>query len=252
MAKKEPPKIVKLSTVPIAEFISTGVDELDKIIMFPRGRISLLYGSSGTGKTDLMLKCAIRLSQEGGRVLYIDVENRLNPKRLEALGGDLTKIDYSRVYVLQEVAEIIRGNIGKYDLMVLDSIAQMVPAEEKSAETGEHLVGLRPRIHGQWLRQVLGPLAETKCALVLINQMRKNIGGYGDPFYLPGGEGFKFNSTISVQLISNNSSDKILKGSELVGRKVHAKVMKSNLGEVREDGNRFAFLHQEAHFKLMF
>lgn len=250
MNKKEVSKIRKLSDLAEIRFMPFGVEELDAICQLPIGHLTCIYGSGHVGKTDLALRAAISASKEGKRVLYCDVENRLNVKRIDALGGDRSLIDYSNDYIQEEVAEIVIDSVDKYDLIVIDSIAQMLPRAERDGEVGAANIGLRAKLNWQWIRIVQGKLARSNCCLLVISQLRSSPNMF-KPTYIAGGDNLTFNSSLLLQLSCNNSSDKIMKDGELIGRKVTAKITKSNLGEIRDSG-KFAYLHQEAVFKLMF
>src|SRR6267154_2734498 len=114
----EPTGIVNLSTIEPITFLTSGIKEIDKLTGgFPRGRITILYGLAGVGKTSLMIKCLAKISKEH-RVLFCDVENALNIECVKELGADVNKIDYSNLAVLEEVTELIRQSISKYDVII--------------------------------------------------------------------------------------------------------------------------------------
>lgn len=239
--KKEPKDIITLEERPRVSFVTTGVAELDEITGgYPRGLITQVYGLSSVGKTTLMIKCLAAISQSA-KVLYIDVENSLNPDRVAELGGDLLQIDYSNKFILEEVAELVRAQISKYDLIVVDSMAMLVPLAEHSGQTGEQFVGLKPRLLGQFLRQLEGPLAQTQCAFIMINQMRRSMELYGDKWVLPGGLQLKFSSSLMIQL-NTVSKDKILKDGRQSGHWITATVTKSKVSKP----------HLTARFKLLY
>lgn len=223
-------EVVRLNTIAPIEFVSSGVPELDEITGgLPRGRVTQIYGLSSVGKTSLMIKCMAAISQTC-KVLYCDVENAINVTRVGEMGADMAKIDYSSLSGLEEVTELVRANLAKYDVIVLDSIAMLVPQAEHNGEIGEAHVALKPRLLGQWLRIIEGDLAKTKCALVLINQMRKNLVMYGDPYVLPGGMQLKFSSSLMLKL-STTSKDRITAGSQRVGHWVGVEVTKSKVSK---------------------
>jgi recombination protein RecA len=250
MVKKADSPIVKLSSVKEFEFLSTGVDELDEICGLPIGLITCIYGSGHVGKTDLALRAAVSASKAGKRVLYCDVEQRLNVKRIDALGGSRELIDYSSEYVQEDVAEMIIEAVDKYDLIIVDSVAQLMPRAERDGEMGDANIGLRAKLNWKWIRILQGKLAKSNCALVLISQLRQSPNIY-KPTYIAGGDNLTFNSSLILQLSSNNSGDKIIKDKEQVGRKVTAKIVKSNLGEDIA-GKKRLYLNQETSFKLLF
>jgi recombination protein RecA len=164
--------IKKLSDLKEISFVPTGVPELDEVCQFPVGHITTIYGTSGAGKTDLALRCAVEASKAGRKVLFCDVENRLNVKRLDALGGSRELIDYSDEYIQEEVAEIIREAVPKYGLIIVDSIAQLLPRAERDGDMGDANIGLRAKLNWKWIRVVQGTLAKSDCVLLLISQIR--------------------------------------------------------------------------------
>ena len=227
MPKKKSEDVSKLSELKEVEFITTGIDELDKIAKYPRGRVTQIYGLPSVGKTTIMVRCLAAISKSL-KVLYIDVENALNVDRIKSLGADVTKIDYCNYSILEDVAEVVRKSIPDYDIIIIDSVAMLIPRAEYTGNSGEPHVGLKPRLLGQFLRQVERDLAQSRCALLLVNQMRKNLVLYGDPYVLPGGLQLKFSSSLMIQL-GTTSKDKIMVDGQQVGHWVHARVTKTKV-----------------------
>lgn len=222
--------IVSLDKVAAVEFVPSGIKQIDEMTGgYPRGRVTMLYGLASAGKTSMMIKCLAAISK-GNRVLYCDVENAISVERVKEMGGDLSKIDYSSQNVLEDVCELIRANLAKYDVIVLDSVAMLTPRAEHKGELGEAHVGLKPRLLGQWLRMIEGDLGKTKCALVLINQMRRTMELWGDKFVLPGGMQLKFSSSLMIEL-KTLKADRIEKNKVPVGQMVTATVTKSKVGK---------------------
>lgn len=257
MAKKTEvsSQIVSLSKLKPLEFIGTGIAELDGVLAWPRRRVSMLYSNPGCGKTHIMLKSALAASQSGLKVLFIDSENRINVERVKELGGGEAKFDYSNTYINEEVGELLIKSLPKYDLVVLDSVASLIPQAEKAGEVGEAHIGLRARRNSQWLLQL--DVGASNCAVVLINQMRDAIGQmYGPKHYLPGGKAMRYHSSLMVYLRSNESSDLLhqdgKKTAPEIGRKVHALITKSTVGRKNEDGSWFAVKGQETEFKILY
>lgn len=239
--KKETNPITKMSAVKPIEFVTSGVKEIDELVGgYPKARITQIYGLASVGKTSLMMYCLAEISKTA-KVLYCDVENAINVERVKELGGDLTKIDYNNSSILEEVCELIRKNIGKYDVIVLDSVAMLVPQAEHDGEIGEAHVGLKPRRLGQWLRMIEGDLGKTDTALILVNQMRRTMELYGDKFVLPGGLQLEFSSSLKLQLTSN-SKDRISDGGKRTGHWINVKVTKSKVSDP----------FGETKFKLMY
>lgn len=225
--------IVKMDKVGAVEFVSSGIDEIDALVGgFPRGRVTQIYGLAATGKTTMMVMALANLSQSGQKVLFCDVENALNVDRVAELGADLGKVDYSALAGLEEVCELIRSKLHDFDLIVLDSIAMLTPNTESSGEIGQANIGVKSRLLGQWLRIITPELAKSKCALVLINQMRASLNMFGDPYVLPGGMQLKFSSYLMLKL-STNKASRIMKGKEHVGHWVNVVVEKNKSGPPR-------------------
>lgn len=222
--------IKKMSEVAAIEFCSSGVPEIDELVGgYPKGRITQVYGLAGIGKTSLMVRCLAEVSKKS-KVLYCDVENAINVERVKELGGDLSKIDYNNSSILEDVCELIRTNLNKYDVIVLDSVAMLVPQAEHDGEIGEAHVGLKPRRLGQWLRMIEGDLGKTETALILINQMRRTMELYGDKYVLPGGLQLEFSSSLKLQL-TTTSKDRIVVGGKRTGHWIHVKVTKSKVSD---------------------
>lgn len=244
-------RIIKLSDVPEIKFLSLGVEALDTICGFPVGMLTCVHGPGHCGKTDLALRAAVAASKQGLKVLYCDVENRLNPKRIDALGGDRKLIDFSDEYIQEEVAEMVIDAVDKYDLIIVDSIAQLLPRVERDGDMNDANIGVKAKLNWKWIRILQGKLAKTNCALVLISQLRQSPSMF-NPTYIAGGDSLTYCSSLILRLSSNNSTDNLKsKDGELLGRKVTVTITKSNLGEIRE-GKRWCYLKQEATFKLMF
>lgn len=244
MGKKPTPTspVISLSKVKPIEFVTSGVPEIDSLVGgFPRGRMTQIYGLSGIGKTSLMILCLAALSKSGEKVLYIDAENATNVQRIEALGADLEKIDYTNISVLEEVAELVRDTIHKYGVIVVDSIAMLTPRAEQSGETGEAHVGLKPRLIGQWLREITEPLGNSTCALVFINQMRRNMQLYAETYILPGGMQLKFSSALMLEL-KTAKADQVVENGERIGHWINVTVTKSKVSRP----------YQSTKFKLLY
>lgn len=257
MTKKaeKPEVVISLSKVKPVEFLVSGIEPLDAVLAWPRQRLSMVWGNPGAGKTHLALKTAAEASKAGHKVLYIDAENRINIERVKELGADPKKIDYSNLFITEQVGELIKVAVKKYDLVILDSIASLMPKAEVEGEVGEAHIGLRARRISQFLAQL--DLATGNCALLVVNQLRHNIGQmYGPKYELPGGIALRFKSSMTVYLRSNDSSDVLRrdgkKTTEEIGRKVHASITKSSVGYKRPDGTHFAIKGQEAEFEIYY
>ena len=234
-------KLKKLSDVGEIKFITSGIEEIDAMTGgLPKARITEIFGIQGIGKTDLMLQCISKMSQEG-KVLYCDVENALNPQRLIAKGANPKNISISDESTLQEVAQFVTNNVNNFDVIVIDSVAALVPREEANGESGDQFVGLKARLMGQWIRQLTAKLGKSDCALVFINQLRDSMILYGDPQFTPGGKALPYAASLRLKL-STVKADRIPGKDGVVGHKVTALIVKS----------RVCAPHRSTQFKLMY
>jgi recombination protein RecA len=218
------------------EFVTSGIKEIDEVTKFPRGRITEIYGLQGVGKSELVQTCLTNMSHEG-KVLYIDAENALNPARLVAKGGEAKNIVISDMCILEDVAKYTTESVGKYDVIVIDSVATLIPKSEAEGETGDQFVGLKARLMGQWMRKLIGPLGKSRCAVVFINQIRESMSMYV-PKFTPGGKALPYASSLRLEL-SSNKADRLNDGT---GHWVNVEVTKS----------RVCAPYQKAKFKLKY
>lgn len=220
-------KLQKLSDIPDVQFVSSGVKEIDEMTGgFPRGRITEIYGVQSAGKTEVTLRCLAEASQHG-KVLYVDAENALNPIRFREKGGKESNITVTDTNVLEEAAEITIENVGKYDVIVVDSIAQLVPGPEKAGSTGDQFIGVKARLMGQWIRKIVALLGKSNTALIFINQLRESPSLYA-PKVTPGGKAVPYAASLRLEL-SVKKADRIIKNKEVIGQKVKVEVTKSKI-----------------------
>jgi recombination protein RecA len=226
--------IVSLTNEPIAiDAVSTGslqVDRLTGIGGFPRGRISEVFGPTGTGKTTIIYG-AIRAAQHAGlRCAYFDVEQAIYPEWMASQGVDIAddKLLYSRAYVAESVLDLMDdlARSGHFGLIVIDSVAALIPAKEYDADSvGDQFMGGKGRLLGQALRRVSGSLADTNTALVVVNHLRDKLGVvYGESTYRPGGKGLDYACSLMLQTAKG---DKVEDGKETVGFNIRVKVYKN-------------------------
>lgn len=228
--KVEGLKLKKLSDISDIQFITSGVKEIDETTGgLPRARITEIFGMQGIGKTDLMLQCISKMSLDG-KVLYVDVENALNPNRLLEKKANPKNVDISDESTLQDIAQYVTDNVNKYDVIVIDSVAALVPREEANGESGDQFVGLKARLMGQWIRQLTPKLGKSNCALVFINQLRDSMIIYGDPQFTPGGKALPYAASLRIKL-STTKSDRlqVKTGEKPKGHKVTFEVVKSRV-----------------------
>ena len=237
MAKaKETAKKYKLqmaSELPPMTFISTGLGDLDKLTGgFPRSRITELYGLQGVGKTTLTLMSIAAATKAGLKTLFIDCENGFNPIRAKELGVDPTKLAVMPVSILEEVNDVLLGEIDTFDLIIVDSVAAMVPRAEVEGEAGDANVGLKARLMGQLIRKVNAALQKSQCAVVFINQLRESMELYAPKFNTTGGNALRFFSSLRIELktTAKDRLEKTVRGEKVrYGHRVTADIIKSRV-----------------------
>ncbi len=228
-AVKETGNIIQtLAELGDLEFITSGIAEVDAITGgLPKSRISEIYGVQGVGKTHLMYKCLSAISNEG-KTLYIDVENAMNPARLKSMGVNEKNILIANMSMLEDVAEYTIANIDKYDVMIVDSVAALIPKAELEGATGDQFIGLKARLMGQWLRRLVPVLGKSKCAMLFINQLRESPSVYV-PKFTPGGRALPYAASLRLELSYNRSSRISDKAGGYTGHRVLVEVTKSKV-----------------------
>jgi len=214
------------------EVIPTGSIALDAALGvggLPRGRVVEIFGPEGSGKTTLALHVAAEAQKRGGIVAFIDAEHALDPAYAERLG-----VDTENMYISQpdsgedalEIAEVlVRSNA--IDLIIIDSVAALVPRAELEGEMGDTHIGLQARLMSQALRKLTAAISRSKTCTIFINQLRMKIGVlFGNPETTPGGRALKFYSSIRIDIRKKSS---ITKGEEQVGNRVKVNVVKNKL-----------------------
>lgn len=228
------------------EFISTGIPELDAICKgFPLGKVSEIYGLEGVGKTSVTLSSIAGLQKLKKKVLFIDVENALNPERASHFGVALDKLDVSTESTIEGIADLLEAYMEKYDVIIVDSVAAMVPMAEYEGEAGEAHMGLKARLLGQMMRKIVARLNNTRCSLVFINQQRFDLTPFSSKFYTPGGKAIPYAAMLRIELKSfgKDKIEQTVKGVKTkTGKWVTAKVVKSKTGAP----------DVEARFRLLF
>lgn len=217
------------------EFIPTGLGDLDKLTGgFPRSRITELYGLQGVGKTTLTLMSIAAATKAGMKTLFVDCENGFNPIRATELGVDTSKLAIVNNSLLEEVSDILMSEIKNFDLIIIDSVAAMVPRAEVEGEAGDANVGLKARLMGQLIRKANNELSGTKCALVFVNQLRESMELYAPKFSTTGGNALRFFSSLRIELITT-AKDRIEKTKNgqktRIGHSVTARIIKSRVSK---------------------
>jgi len=215
--------------VPVIPTGSLAVDVALGIGGIPRGRVSEIYGPESSGKTTLALQVVAEAQKLGGIAAFIDVEHALDPNYAQNLG-----VNTDELYVAQpdtgeqglEIVEtLVRSNA--VDVVVVDSVAAMVPRAEIEGEMGDSHVGLQARLMSQALRKLTAVISKSKTAVIFINQVREKIGVmFGNPETTPGGRALKFYASVRLEV---RRIDSLKQGSENVGNRVKVKVVKNKL-----------------------
>lgn len=195
----------------------------------PRGRIIEIYGPESGGKTTLALHCVAECQKQGGLALYIDAEHALDTEYARTLGVDIDKLYISQPSNGEEALEIADAIIrsGAVDIVVIDSVAALVPKAEIEGEMGDSFVGLQARMMSQALRKLGGSLSKSDTAAIFINQLREKIGVmYGNPETTPGGRALKFWSSVRLEV---RKGDAIKSGPDQIGARTKVKVVKNKV-----------------------
>lgn len=214
------------------EAIPTGSLSLDVALGIgglPKGRITEIYGPESGGKTTLALHCVAEAQRKGGLALYVDAEHALDTEYARILGVDVDKLYISQPSNGEEALEIMDAIIrsGAIDIVVLDSVAALVPKAEIEGEMGDSFVGLQARMMSQALRKLGGSLNKSKTAALFINQLREKIGVmYGNPEVTPGGRALKFWASVRLEV---RKGEAIKNGTEQTGARTKVKIVKNKL-----------------------
>ena len=217
---------LNVETIPTG---SLGLDMALGIGGLPRGRIIEVYGPESSGKTTLALHCIAEAQKLGGEVAFIDVEHALDPVYAANLGVDTDSLLVSQPDTGDDALEIAESLVrsGALDVIVVDSVAALVPRAEVERAMGEALVGQQARLMSQALRKLAGVVSKSKCIAIFINQLREKVGVmYGNPEVTPGGRALKFYSSVRIEV---RKIEQIKQGSEIIGARTRAKVVKNKL-----------------------
>ena len=196
---------------------------------YPKGRIIEIYGPESSGKTTFALHAIAEAQKKGGRAAFIDAEHSLDPKYAEALGVNTNELLLSQPDNGEQALEICEALVrsGAISIVVIDSVAALVPQAEIEGEMGQSVVGLQARLMSQAARKLTAIINKTKTCVIFINQLREKVGVmFGNPEVTPGGKALKFYSSIRIEV---RKGDSLKDGSEIIGNRAKAKVVKNKV-----------------------
>jgi len=208
---------------------SLALDEALGVGGYPRGRIVEIYGPESSGKTTVALHAVAEVQKQGGTAAYIDAENAMDPKYATALGVNIDDLLLSQPDTGEQGLEIADALVssGAVDILVVDSVAALVPRAEIEGEMGDAHVGLQARLMSQALRKLSGTINKTKTIALFINQIREKVGVmFGNPEVTPGGRALKFYSTVRLEV---RRAETIKNGTDMIGNRARIKVVKNKV-----------------------
>lgn len=212
--------------------ISSGSLSLDMALGiggYPKGRIIEIFGPESSGKTTLALHAIAQVQKKGGKAAFIDAENAIDPLYAQNLGVDIDELILSQPDSGEQGLEIVDVLVrsGAIDLVVVDSVAALVPQAELDGEMSDQQVGAQARMMSKAMRKLAGNMNKGNCTVIFINQLREKVGVmFGSPEVTPGGRALKFYASVRVDI---RRSEQIKKGTDIVGNKTNIRVVKNKV-----------------------
>lgn len=229
----------------VVEHVSSGCLSLDKALGiggYPKGRIIELYGPESSGKTTVALHAIASCQAEGGVAAFIDAEHALDPVYAKAIGVDIENMIISQPDYGEQAIDVAEKLIltGAVDILVIDSVAALIPKAELEGDMESANVGVQARLMSKAMRKLTGAINQSKCIVIFINQIREKVGVmYGNPETTTGGRALKFFSSVRIEV---RKVDTIKEGTNVTGNKVKAKIVK----------NKVAPPMKEAYFDILY
>jgi len=223
MGENEIPKIATIPSGSLALDVSLGIGG------YPKGRVVEIYGPESSGKTTVALHAIAEAQKQGGQAAFIDAEHALDPVYARALGVDIDELLLSQPDTGEQALEIAEALVrsGAVDIVVVDSVAALVPKAEIEGEMGDSHVGLQARLMSQALRKLSGAINKSKTTAIFINQIREKVGVmFGNPETTPGGRALKFYSSVRLEV---RRAETLKIGNDAVGNKARIKVVKNKV-----------------------
>jgi recombination protein RecA len=214
---------------------SLGLDIALGVGGVPRGRIVEIYGPESSGKTTVALHIIAEAQKNGGEAAFIDAEHALDPVYAKNLGVDIENLIVSQPDTGEQALEIAEALVrsGAIDVIVIDSVAALVPKAEIDGEMGDPHVGLQARLMSQALRKLAGVISKSRTTAIFINQLREKVGiMFGNPETTPGGRALKFYSSVRLEV---RRVESLKQGSEIIGNKTKVKVVKNKVAPPFKD-----------------
>ena len=205
------------------------IDEALGVGGYPKGRIIEIFGPESSGKTTLALHAIAECQKNGGRAAFIDAEHAIDPVYAKNLGVDINELILSQPDNGEQALEIVEmlANSGGVNLIIVDSVAALVPQAELDGEMGDSSVGLQARLMSKAMRKIAGILNKKECAVIFINQLREKVGVmYGNPETTSGGRALKFYASIRIDI---RRTEAIKQGADIIGNTCRVKVVKNKV-----------------------